>query len=279
MISYISVDAHEDFEKAWNQIGNKTEIFHEHMMNDLILSPITKSDNDMFPFANLFFGVGILLLFFVERGFESLLIWLRKREKHLSRDFSLNQEQNQEKTKLLPHHDEHEHSHSHTHSHGDFDTIKKGNWSQRLLKGTILAISLILHSFFEGLGLGAATGWRFIDLLIAISSHHLISALFLGVTLHAKDLHWLVFLFYLFMFSAAIPLGIGMGILMSYWHTVEFIIIQGVSMAIAAGVLLYVVCFEILNHFDPHKPRIMLAKMFFFLLGTFSMVFVTIFLR
>jgi zinc transporter ZupT len=237
---------------------------------------IVDEKDKMFPFANLFFGVGVLILFFVERGLESMLNYLRKGEKkgekYSSRDINTIS-LNQESTGLV------EESSPHTHSHVDFDTLQKGTWSQRLLKGTILCTSLVLHSFFEGLGLGSATGWRFIDLLIAILSHHLISALFLGVTLHAKDLHWGIFIFYLGMFSAAIPLGILMGILVSYWNSVEFIIIQGMCLAIASGVLLYVVCFEILNQFDPHKPWIMLSKMVFFLGGAILMVVVTIFLR
>jgi hypothetical protein len=243
-----------------------------------------KHEGEPFPYANLLFAFGLLSMFFLDKLLESFSIWVNKKLKkhdhhldhlhdHHDHDHSTVNEMEplRDKKMLDLFHDTHTHDHTAHH----VVSMTHGTRSQRVVGGLILWVSLVLHSVFEGLGLGSSTSERFMDLLIAIVSHHLISALLLGSILQQK-LKIFPSLFFLGSFAMSIPVGVIVGLLITSFHSPVFILIQGICLAIASGVFIYVACFEILSNFDPHHPPLLIAKIIMFIIGFVSMMIVII---
>lgn len=239
-----------------------------------------------YPFANLILCCALLTMFFLDKILESIVVWQNrknakphkehKKEKKTHKDHDnteldlLHDHKHAISTEILfnaPHHDE-DHPHHHEHSHLHLDQIEVGTKGQRLLGGFVLWVSLVSHSFFEGLGFGAASKERALDLFFAIISHHFVAALALGTVLNQRKTNIFLSLFFIASFSISVPAGIGVGILISnFLENLAFLIVQGIALALASGVFLYVATFEILAFFDPSKPWILYCKILLFSAG------------
>ena len=115
------------------------------------------------------------------------------------------------------------------------------------VRGLIAVLALSFHAVFEGLAVGlessVANVWY---LFAAIATHKLVIAFCVGfelVTSRTK-LRWVIL--YVATFAAVTPLGVGAGVILSGpddLTTAVTVVLQGM----AAGTLLYVVFFEVLQ--------------------------------
>ncbi|KAK6633787.1 hypothetical protein RUM44_004394 [Polyplax serrata] len=144
---------------------------------------------------------------------------------------------------------------SHTHSHGFFDEAAKTTASGRLtnltntLRGFFTVLALSFHAVFEGLAVGleneVSNVWY---LFLAIATHKFVISFCVGVDLVSTRTKNLLIMLYLGTFAFVTPLGIGIGIGLSNdsvtsGNELSTLILQGM----AAGTLLYVVFFEVLQ--------------------------------
>lgn len=167
-------------------------------------------------------------------------------------------------------------SNAHDHNSMHLASLASGSRGQKILGGLMLWISLVLHSFFEGLGLGSATNEKFIDLFIAVIAHHLISALLLGSILQEKGHNIFLSLFFILSLAISLPIGLTVGIFASSFESIGFVFVQGISLALASGVFCYVSCFEILANFDPTRGVLLVSKIGMFVVGFVAIVIVII---
>jgi len=115
---------------------------------------------------------------------------------------------------------------------------------------TVLALSL--HAVFEGLAVGledsVVTVWT---LYAAVAMHKYILAFCVGLELFtAKRNHFLVNFSYILVFAIMSPLGIGIGIAVTTLlqeNQAGYDATVGILQGLAAGTLLYVVVFEVLQ--------------------------------
>jgi len=105
----------------------------------------------------------------------------------------------------------------------------------------ILTIGLSFHSIFEGLALGIeptllGTGL----ILIAIVLHKWAEAFAMGIKFLKNDVRTTKWISIMIVFSLIAPIGIVIGILLTFYDPGALNIIQGVLGAIAVGAFLYV---------------------------------------
>lgn len=315
------MDSNEHLTEAYYLIKNITQTHDNHLFSTINnYQPKNDHNHDgPFPFSNLFLCCALLVMFFLDKILESIVLWQNRRksssykkEDHDHKEHEKEHEykelyenhshshshdhenvlKNDKELDLLhdhkhsistevlfnnPHHrEDHPHHHEHTHLH--LDQIEVGTKGQRVLGGLILWFSLVSHSFFEGLGFGAASQERAIDLFFAIISHHFVAALALGTVLNQRKTNIFLSIFFIASFSFSVPIGTIVGILISQLlESIAFLIVQGIALSIASGVFLYVATFEILAFFDPSKPLILCCKIIMFTVGFTLMSVVTFF--
>jgi zinc transporter 1/2/3 len=154
------------------------------------------------------------------------------------------------------HHQHHHHGQGHGHSHAipfrddDDGSSTNGSTVAKSLRGLLAVLALSFHAVFEGLAVGLETSvgnvWY---LFAAIATHKLVIGFCVGVELISTRTRLVLILVYMATFAAVTPLGIGIGIALSNdgeeagTNTVATVVLQGM----AAGTLLYVVFFEVLQ--------------------------------
>jgi zinc transporter 1/2/3 len=118
------------------------------------------------------------------------------------------------------------------------------------LRGLLAVLALSFHAVFEGLAVGLEKSvgnvWY---LFSAIATHKLVIGFCVGVELISTRTRLVLILVYMATFAVVTPIGIGVGIALSNdgeeagTNTVATVVLQGM----AAGTLLYVVFFEVLQ--------------------------------
>lgn len=154
------------------------------------------------------------------------------------------------------HHQHHHHGHGHGHSHAipfadeDDGSSASGSTVAKSLRGLLAVLALSFHAVFEGLAVGLEKSvgnvWY---LFAAIATHKLVIGFCVGVELISTRTRLVLIFVYMATFAVVTPLGIGVGIALSNdgkeagTNTVATVVLQGM----AAGTLLYVVFFEVLQ--------------------------------
>jgi zinc transporter 1/2/3 len=154
------------------------------------------------------------------------------------------------------HHHHHRHGQGHGHSHAipfkddDDGMSTKSSTVAKSFRGLLAVLALSFHAVFEGLAVGLESSvgnvWY---LFAAIATHKLVIAFCVGVELISTRTRMVLIFVYLATFAAVTPLGIGVGIALSTdgedagTSTIATVVLQGM----AAGTLLYVVFFEVLQ--------------------------------
>lgn len=146
------------------------------------------------------------------------------------------------------------HGHGHSHAiplkHDDDGMPTSNSTVAKSFRGLLAVLALSFHAVFEGLAVGLESSvgnvWY---LFAAIATHKLVIAFCVGVELISTRTRLVLIFVYLATFAAVTPLGIGIGIALSSdgedagTSTVATVVLQGM----AAGTLLYVVFFEVLQ--------------------------------
>jgi zinc transporter 1/2/3 len=160
------------------------------------------------------------------------------------------------------HHQHHHHGHDHGHGHGhghshaipfgaeDDDESTSGSTVAKSVRGLLAVLALSFHAVFEGLAVGLEKSvgnvWY---LFAAIATHKLVIGFCVGVELISTRTRLVLIFVYMATFAVVTPIGIGVGIALSNdgenagTNTVATVVLQGM----AAGTLLYVVFFEVLQ--------------------------------
>ncbi|XP_030749156.1 zinc transporter ZIP1-like [Sitophilus oryzae] len=129
------------------------------------------------------------------------------------------------------------------HSHHALNDSLKNSFS-----GFLAVLALSFHAVFEGLAVGLESSVEKVWYLFgAIATHKLVIGFCVGVELVSSKTKVMLIVLYIGTFAVVTPLGIGIGIILSNLESnqedITCVILQGM----AAGTLLYVVCFEVLS--------------------------------
>jgi len=151
------------------------------------------------------------------------------------------------------------------------------------IRDLLTCVALSFHAVFEGLAVGLAddtpTMWA---LCIGVGLHKYILAFCTGLELFTADKpHSFKYNFTLiFMFAAMSPIGIALGIAVTTilnTGSVAYNLTTGILQALAAGTLLYVVVFEVLQR-EKRKEKVPgMVQLMFVLLGFFTIYAFVIF--
>uniref|UniRef100_A0A6P7F4V8 Zinc transporter ZIP1-like n=1 Tax=Diabrotica virgifera virgifera TaxID=50390 RepID=A0A6P7F4V8_DIAVI len=121
------------------------------------------------------------------------------------------------------------------------------NTTAAIIRGLLLTLALCIHELFEGLAVGLENSPRNVwYMFAAISAHKFVISFCIGMELVISGIKTYLVIIYVFIFSFVSAAGIGIGILVSKIDntaTLVSVIMQG----LAAGTLLYVVYFELLQ--------------------------------
>jgi zinc transporter 1/2/3 len=161
------------------------------------------------------------------------------------------------------------------HSHGgvSLDDLLDQNPSNSAENGSVffLFLAINLHAFFEGMALGLQTEPRkLVSLFVGILVHEMITAFALGVSVVRKRFGFAKVAKYLLSFSASIPAGILLGVLVSAAPGDGGKLASAVLQAFSAGVLLHVIFMEIIpEELGSRRSNggAQVVKIFYFLLG------------
>jgi len=156
---------------------------------------------------------------------------------------------------------------------------EKGGSFRVAFRGFFIVLAISLHAVFEGmamgLGVNASQIWY---LCFAIATHKFIIAFCVGLQMATSNMKRLLIILYVSTFSLMTPLGIGIGIALtsvsvegSGTRTVEVAVLHG----LAAGTLVYVVFFEILEK-ERSKKSNGLLQVSFISLGFVVMILVSL---
>ncbi|PNF30595.1 hypothetical protein B7P43_G06135 [Cryptotermes secundus] len=132
----------------------------------------------------------------------------------------------------------------------DDGSSASGSTVAKSLRGLLAVLALSFHAVFEGLAVGLEKSvgnvWY---LFAAIATHKLVIGFCVGVELISTRTRLVLIFVYMATFAVVTPIGIGVGIALSNdgeeagTNTVPTVVLQGM----AAGTLLYVVFFEVLQ--------------------------------
>ncbi|KAL0477321.1 hypothetical protein AKO1_005248 [Acrasis kona] len=185
------------------------------------------------------------------------------------------------------HHDDHAHHHhhdeesedvAHGHSHGDigFHDLHNKSKATAVITGVILWLSLSIHSFFAGLGLGAEKKHSGLNgLLVAILSHKLVEAFALGSIINEGFRRgWIVVLF-IIAFSLATPVGIAIGLGLSENSGLGFDLAKNCLLALASGAFIHVALFEVLFH-QPDNVILKIIRFILYIIGFVQMAILSV---
>ncbi|XP_071443049.1 zinc transporter ZIP1-like [Hetaerina americana] len=149
----------------------------------------------------------------------------------------------------VPKHQSEKSSHQH---HGHVHVIEGGRGGdlRASMAGLLAVLALSFHAVFEGLAVGLESDSRNVWVLCgAIAAHKLVIAFCVGVELATTLTRPTLLVLYVSTFALVTPLGIGIGTAVSETSleaatsSVEVVVLQGM----AAGTLIYVVFFEVLQ--------------------------------
>lgn len=118
------------------------------------------------------------------------------------------------------------------------------------LRSLLAVVALSFHAVFEGLAVGleqsVSNVWY---LLVAVATHKLVITFCVGVELLSARTRLSLVLVYMGVFSAVTPVGVGFGLLLggNGEAATSAGVVPVVLQAMAAGTLLYVVFFEVLQ--------------------------------
>lgn len=149
------------------------------------------------------------------------------------------------------HHRHHHRSHSHMLFEDDSDSSssEESNKLGKTFRGFFTILALSFHAVFEGLAVGLETRVNNVwYLLLAVATHKFVISFCVGVDLLSTRTKTFLMVVYVATFAVVSPLGIGIGIALSDDSSssegdLTTVILQGM----AAGTLLYVVFFEVLQ--------------------------------
>ncbi|GFQ64642.1 zinc transporter ZIP3 [Trichonephila clavata] len=164
----------------------------------------------------------------------------------------------------------HNHSyHGHGHSH-DIGQILQGESGIRL---GMLMVSLGIHSLFEGLALGLQTSVPvLVNLVVGVAVHELLVAFAMGVNVSRLRLTTRTALKLAFIFSASIPVGQLLGLLIGHYQSTAAVAVSASLQGLAAGTFIHVTFLEVIPaEFNESGPR--LLKVFFLGLGFLLLLF------
>merc|ERR1711899_209687 len=118
---------------------------------------------------------------------------------------------------------------------------------QAAFRGFMVVLAISLHAIFEGIAMGtlgkASVVWY---LCFAIAAHKFIIAFCVGMQLTSSGMKNFVIVVYMSIFSLITPVGIGIGIAVTESSNVEGGFVA-ILQALAAGTLVYVAFFEVLE--------------------------------
>ncbi|XP_015919314.1 zinc transporter ZIP3 [Parasteatoda tepidariorum] len=169
----------------------------------------------------------------------------------------------------------HRHSHGHGHSH-DIGQMIQGESGIRL---GMLMVSLGVHSLFEGLALGLQTSVpTLVNLVIGVAVHELLVAFAMGVNCSRLRLPFPTAMKLALLFSASIPVGQILGLLIGHYQSVTAVAVSAVLQGLAAGTFIHVTFLEVIPaEFNESGPR--LLKVFFLGLGFMILLFCSVLMK
>lgn len=181
--------------------------------------------------------------------------------------------------------DEHNSSNAGRGHHHNFDLLIDHHTSsiaKLISRGLILWLSLSLHSFLTGLGVGSENNssqlWT---LITAIVLHKFFEAYALGDVLRAgmKKKKVLIAVILLIMYSITTSVGTCIGLAVGLGQSAVFALVSSILLSMAIGALLHVGLFELLFHhmISNASLRITIPYVFFFLLGIGGVAVISIF--
>lgn len=136
------------------------------------------------------------------------------------------------------------------HGH-DKSTSGGGNVVKRSFRGLLAVMALSFHAIFEGLAVGLEMKPTNVWYLFgAVATHKFVIGFCVGVELVSSRTKLPLMLVYIGTFAAVTPIGIGIGILLSADPTAidsSGSLVATILQGMAAGTLLYVVFFEVLQ--------------------------------
>lgn len=159
-----------------------------------------------------------------------------------------------------------------------FEIEEKGSF-RVAFRGFFIVLAISLHAVFEGMAMGlGANASQIWYLCFAIATHKFIIAFCVGLQMATSNMKRLLIVVYISTFSLMTPLGIGIGIALtsvsiegSGTRTVEVAVLHG----LAAGTLVYVVFFEILEK-ERSKKTNGLLQVSFITFGFVVMILVSL---
>lgn len=171
------------------------------------------------------------------------------------------------------HHVDHESEHHHDHSKMFVNTSTKHHNQRHYLRSYLLLIALSIHALFEGLAVGLFKNVdRMVELLGALIIHKCILAFSIGINLVQHNFPLSMVVKSSLLFSAMSPIGLGLGILMLMYTSVNLgHIFSAIFQAITTGTFLYVTFFEIFFHELNSRECNKLLKVLMMILG-FSVI-------
>ena len=152
---------------------------------------------------------------------------------------------------------------------------KKGSIKESI-KDLFLILALSSHAIFEGLAIGLEESPSDVWLLsLGISLHKLILAFSVGLEMSLVNLNRVIHFIYMLVFAMMTPIGTAIGMSVTEILTSEHpqqAEILGILHALAAGTLLYVIFFELLEK-ERHKESPGLVCLLTIVLGKLSLKF------
>ncbi|CAN8068378.1 unnamed protein product, partial [Agarophyton chilense] len=116
----------------------------------------------------------------------------------------------------------------------------QGFGSRAFIQGLVEVIAISLHSLFESMALGLSSSFDvMLNIFIATAAHRWATSAALSFKL-VRDLRYVPFLVLMTLFSAAVPVGIAIGAVLSSLSAT----VQGVLFSLSAGTFLYIGGFE-----------------------------------
>ncbi|XP_022254604.1 zinc transporter ZIP3-like [Limulus polyphemus] len=170
----------------------------------------------------------------------------------------------------------HSHTSGHGHSHADVSSLVREESGVRFL---LLVLSLSVHSIFEGLALGLQSNvGTLINLLLGVAVHEWLVAFSMGVNIARLSLSRGATLRFAALFSATIPVGQLVGLLVGSNQTIGGQTASAVLQAISAGTFIHVTFLEVIpSELKDGGHR--LLKVFFLFIGFLLLLICSILLN
>jgi zinc transporter 1/2/3 len=168
----------------------------------------------------------------------------------------------------------------HAQSHGPTLSAEEQKSVTAAIRGFLLVAALSFHSIFEGMAIGLQPTQSDVWFLFtAVIVHELAIMFCIGMEMLASKLRVLLYVIYMVELGLITSVGVGVGILVTeYVHdpSATHLLVIAVLQGVAAGTLLYVTFFEILER-ERHKPGNGLEKLFAILAGFLALTALEVF--